>query len=161
MSGSDINQSVAFGSPRKRTQETAVLAMTGSQNEITGEESFDELKTKINANLKVGSKIGSDERLNFHDDFSTPYGKELLDAFMKGELLKFLVDRSDIRAEELKDMEGSTYSRMAKGVAKIILKYVTISSRWHGLVNDSEKNYSEKLDRFFGSHQGLLECFLA
>ena len=27
VSGSDINQSVAFGSPRKRTQETAVLAI--------------------------------------------------------------------------------------------------------------------------------------
>ena len=107
----------------------------------------------------MAQKIGSDERLNFHDDFSTPYGKELLDAFMKGELLKFLVDRSDIRAEELKDMEGSTYSRMTKGVAKIILKYVTISSRWHGLVNDSEKNYSEKLDRFLDHIRGYSSAF--
>src|SRR3989338_3137579 len=43
---SDISQSVAFGSPRKRTQQTAGFVMGGSLDEITGNESLDELKKR-------------------------------------------------------------------------------------------------------------------
>jgi len=52
-----IEQSVAFGSPRIRTQETAILKMAGKSEDITGNESLDELKEKINDERKYGSKI--------------------------------------------------------------------------------------------------------
>jgi len=43
----DISQSLAFGSSRKRAQQTAGLVMAGKLDEITGNESLDELKQKI------------------------------------------------------------------------------------------------------------------
>ena len=42
----DIGQSMAFGSPRKRTQETAGLVMSGKLEEITGTETLEQLKEK-------------------------------------------------------------------------------------------------------------------
>lgn len=157
----DNSQSLAFGSPRRRTQETAALVMAGSQDTITGEESFGELKEKLDQSLKVGTKIAVDKRLDINDTISTPYGTQLLDEIKAGRFLKFLVEQSDELANNLHDAECSTYSRLAKGVAEIILKYINASSRWHELVNDSTKNYTETLQRFFGSHQTVLECFLA
>ena len=41
----DINQSMAFGSSRNRTQETAGLVMSGKLKEITGTETLEELKS--------------------------------------------------------------------------------------------------------------------
>src|SRR3989338_3348594 len=52
----DISQSIAFGSPRKRTQQTAGLVMGGSMEEIIGDETIDELKEKLDRELKIGSK---------------------------------------------------------------------------------------------------------
>ena len=76
----DINQSMAFGSPRKRTQETASLIMSGKLEEITGTETLEELKEKLDKDLplKSGSKIRVDGRLNFEADFTSDYGKKRL-----------------------------------------------------------------------------------
>ncbi len=76
----NLSQSVAFGSPRIRTQESALYMMTGNEDNITGTETLEELKEKINSDLKVGSKIGVDERLNFSDSNDTPVGKAMNDA---------------------------------------------------------------------------------
>ena len=40
----DISQSMAFGGPKERSQETAGLMMAGLKDEITGMESLEELK---------------------------------------------------------------------------------------------------------------------
>lgn len=161
----DLSQAVAFGSSRERTQETALLHMTGDRDEITGNETLEELKEKVDADLKVGSKIGIDDRLNFFGDDSTPLTQEAYKAVKANEYLKFLVERSDKLAEESGDKVNSTYSRQAAAVAKIILKYVGIVPRWEKLAKekkeDGGKKYSETLERFFGSHQGVLESFLA
>lgn len=47
----NINQAVAFGSPRLRAQETAGFVMAGRQKDIIGEESLNELKKKVDKNL--------------------------------------------------------------------------------------------------------------
>ena len=74
----DISQSMAFGSPRKRTQETAGLVMSGKLEEITGTETLEELKEKLDKDLplKSGSKIRADDRLNFEVDSASAYGKK-------------------------------------------------------------------------------------
>ena len=101
----DIRQLVAFGSPRKRTQETAGLVMSGKLEEITGMETLEELKEKLDKDLplKSGSKIRVDDRLNFEADFTSNYGKKVLDAVKNEKYLKFLVEDSDRLAREEND----------------------------------------------------------
>ena len=157
----DISQSIAFGSPRLRSSQTAGLIMAGALDEITGNENPEELTKKLNAELNFGSKIAIDERLDFNDDFSTEMGKKLLDAYKKGEYLQFIVEKSDELAESLNDLEAETYSRMAGRVTEIVKKYIAIASRWNELVQDPTKKYEKTLKRFMGTHQGVAESFLA
>lgn len=159
----DVNQSVAFGSPRVRARETAALAMAGERDSITGDETFYELAAKLNKGTgkKYGSKILADSRLDFIYDPNAGLGKEIEDHYAKGEMLKFLVEESDRRAVELGDVEAGSYSIQAAGIAQIIKKYATVSGRWHELVNDDSKKYTQTMERFLGTHQGIPESFLA
>jgi len=156
----DLSQVVAFGSSRKRTQQTAGLVMAGQLSEITGEESLDELKAKLAKDLRFGEKIGVDDRLNFYQDFTTEFGKKMLEVFSKQQFLKFLVEESDKLAYQLNDPKAETYSYEASRIAEIIMKYIKIAPRWDRLVEDTEKGYDSTLKRFLGSHQGIIEPFL-
>lgn len=160
-SETNLGQSVAFGSPRPRAQETAGFVMAGSRDEIIGNESLEELKAKIDKDLAVGSKIGIDARLDFNDESDTPYGKEFYGAADRGEYLKFLVEDSDELAEKLGDKKASTYSRMASEVSSIVEKYIAIAPRWDKLAADESKQYKDTLERYLGTHQGVSESFLA
>ena len=157
----DMYQSVAFGSPRKRTQQTAGFVMGGQLEEITGNESLVELREKLSKDLQIGSKIGADKRLDFNLDPSTKFGNKLMEAFKRGEYLKFLIEQSDELAESLQDIDGETYDRAASRIAEIIKKYLTIAKRWDELVQDEKKDYEDTLKRFMGTHQGVAESFLA
>jgi hypothetical protein len=157
----NIDQAVAFGSPRIRTQETAMLMMTGQENEIDGTETIEELKEKLNKDLKVGSKIGVDERLNFADSNDTPVGRALNDAYARGEYVKFMVQESDKLAKEVNDESGVNYSAKAAQIAQIIQKYIGIVPQWQKLVSDESKDYTDTLERYMGTHAGVQEAFLA
>lgn len=159
----DISQSMTFGSPRKRTQETAGLIMSGQSEGITGTETLEELKEKLDKDLtlKSGSKIRVDDRLNFEADFTSNYGKKALEAAKSGKYLKFLVEDSDRLAKEENDNKSSTYTKQAQAIASIIQKYYGIAPRFNELVQDKNKNYEDIMKRFFGSHQEVLESFLA
>lgn len=157
----NIRQSVAYGSPRKRAQETAGFVMAGQEDEITGEETLEELKEKLDKDIAVGSKIGIDSRLDFNDDDTTEYGKKFSQAFDDKKLLDFLVNQSDALADQLGDKEASTYSRGASNIASIVKKYITIAPRWDKLANDESKEYNDTLERFLGTHQTVSESFLA
>jgi len=156
-----ISQSVAFGSPRKRTQQTAGFVMGGQLDQITGDESLKELKEKLDKELKVGSKIGIDKRLDFNLDVTTDFGKKALEAFKNGQYLKFLVEESDTLSASLQENTEETYSHMAERVAEIVKKYLAIASHWDKLAQDQSKNYADTLKRFLGTHQGIAESFLA
>jgi hypothetical protein len=155
----DINQSIAFGSPRKRTQEAAGLVMSGNLDEINGQESLEEIRGKLDKELKIGSKIGIDQRLDCSFQCGSEYERESLEAFSSDNFLKFLVEESDQRASELGDEKSFTYLRGAKAIAGIISKYLKIEPRWNRLVQ--QKDYSNRLERFLGTHQGVGESFLA
>ncbi len=157
----NLSQSVAFGSPRIRTQESALYMITGNQDNITGTETLEELKEKINSDLKVGSKIGVDERLNFSDSNDTPVGKAMNDAYARGEYVKFMVKESDSLARETNDESGANYSAKAAQVANIIAKYVGITPKWQKLVSDESKGYTDTLERYMGTHASISEAFLA
>jgi broad specificity phosphatase PhoE len=156
----NLKQVMAFGSGRERAQETATLVMAGAEDEITGEETFEELKEKVNKGIGYGSKVLGDKRLDFTVDDKTPLGAEEMKAYFAGQYLEFVVQNSDKRAEELGDQTNSTYGRMAGGIAEIVEKYIKVADRWHELVNDEKKQYEEMMERFLGSHGGVTESFL-
>ena len=135
--------------------------MAGADEEITGQESYSELKEKIDKGLVYGTKIGIEPRLDFDLEANNPYVKAAVEAFKKGQLMKFLVDESDKMAAETGDNTSSTYSRMAASIASIIKKYVGVAPRWDELVNNTTKNYQPIMERFFGTHQAIQESFLA
>lgn len=158
----NLKQAVAFGSSRDRTQQTAGFVMAGKESEITGEESLKELKNKLDKDLKLGSKIGSDERLDHFEKPGSKYTEELLRRIVDGEPpLKLIVEESDEMAKEFGDMESLTYSKAASNVASIIGKYLKVSETWDRLVQNSENQYDETLERFLGSHQTISESFLS
>ena len=160
-SETNIAQSVAFGSPRVRTQETAGLVMAGGQDEITGTETLEELRGKLDAGLGSGTKIGVDDRLDFLLDDKSDYGKIFFNAYREGRYLQFIVQESDQKSAELQDAASDTYSRMASRIASLVKKYITIAPRFDALVADPEKNYTNTMERFLGTHQGVAESFLA
>ena len=87
--------------------------------------------------------------------------KKALEAAKSGNYLKFLVEDSDRLAEEDSNNKSSTYATQAQAIASIIQKYYTIAPRFNELVQDKNKNYEDTMKRFLGSHQGVLESFLA
>jgi broad specificity phosphatase PhoE len=164
LSDTDTNlaQSVAFGSSRKRTQETAGLVMSGANDEITGTETLEELKAKLNAGLGYGSKITSDKDLDFYLPESGQYYDDFVQAFKEGRILKWLVEESDAKMEEYSVEEGnSSYKNQARQIARIVEKYLKVLPRWKELVNDETKGYEPALERFLGTHQSVSESFLA
>lgn len=157
----NLKQTMAFGSPRKRAQQTAGFAMAGGfVDTITGNESLEDLKKKIDKDIKVGSKIGVDPRLDFHLDKNTPFGREAYEAvFVNYDYMKFLVNRSDKLAIETNDPKASTYSRHARDIAQVVKKYAGVGNQWNKLV-ESGKYQDPKLERFLGTHGGAAESFL-
>lgn len=149
---------LVWGSPKQRTQETALHAMLP---EIDKNASLEEIKKMISQEQKVGKKLIEDERLNFN--LSGPEGKEMLEAFKAGQYLQYLIDKSDQRAIELKDKDSSTYSRFAGNIAEIIQRYSKIGNNFNRIASfkDNYKKFGNQLERYLGSHQGIVEAFVA
>ncbi len=153
----DMSQSLAYGSPRIRSRETAMHVMDGTN---TGPEmTYEETLAELDKDLKMGSKVGVDERLNFAAAGET--GEAFNKAYERKETLKWLVEESDEMARANKDTVTSTYSRMAGNVASLVEKYFRASDRWEELVEDESKGYDKELNRFLGTHQTVTESFLA
>lgn len=153
---------VAMGSKLERTRHSAGLDMAGAlhTDEYTGEETLEELTHKLDADMKYGSKIGTISKLGF--SFDTP---ELRDAAVgavkQGRYLEFVVNESDAKAKELKD-SGATYSRSAADIATVLERYVKVAGNFDKLMQDPEKQeeYGKILERFLGSHAGVVDAFL-
>lgn len=156
-----VGQSVAYGSPRERSQQTAGLEMTGGREEVTGEESFEELMEKLNNDIEIGSKVGIDDRLNFSADKGTGFAKWVKWEYENDNLLRSFIKSSEFAAHILREGGVHTYSRYAENVAKLLDRYVHASDRWGELVQDNEKDYDKELERFLGTHALVGESFLA
>ena len=89
---------------------------------------------KVNMqNLIKFVSIGVDKKkdLDFKEDQNSEYYKEAMKSVSDGWYLKYLVEQSDKRAEELGDTVSATYTRQAQQVARIIKKYGTLVIRYH------------------------------
>ncbi len=153
--------SLAWGGPKKRTQETALRVMLANEEKIDPDVSLEEMEEIIAEELKEGKKLKEDEKLNF--DLSGLEGKELLAAFMEGKYLPFLIESSDKRAIETGDIKSSTYSRYAGNIAEIISRYAKIGNNFNRIVSKTDKyeKFGNQLERYLGSHQGVVEGFVA
>ena len=159
----DFTFAIAEGTDRVRARQTAMYHMAGKNEAVSGEETYEDLEKVVNNGRKYGSKIVTDNRLNFVLNKDTPYGKVGYERFGKGEYLKFLVEESDQLSKELGNTEESTYSTQAGSIAELIKKYIAVSRNFDQLYQSkpTEERKTNELQRFFGSHQGVLECFLA
>ena len=150
--------SLAWGSLKKRTQETALRAMLPEINENA---SLEEIQEIIAQEQKIGKKLIEDERLDF--DLSGPEGKEMLAAFKEGKYLPYLINESDKRAIELGDKTSSSYSRYAGNIAEIVNRYAKICDNFNRIDSKSDKyeEFGNQLERYLASHQGVVEGFVA
>lgn len=161
--GAQAEVAVAYGSPRKRAQEAAVRAMLGNRGEITDDMSVEEIEAKIAKYMKLGDsgkgkKLVVDERLDFIDET-----EEGLKAYLEGRYLEHMVRASDDLAVEKQDTKLTTYNRAAGNIAEIVLKWVGVGKNFSKVVERNPQKYKEfknQLERYFGSHQGVTECFL-
>lgn len=152
---------LAWGSPKKRTQETATHVMMATDERINQDASLEEMEYAIAQEVKFGKKIIEDERLNF--SVSGPEGKEMLEAFKAGQYLSYLVEKSDRRAIELGDKSSSTYTRYAGNIAEICARYMQIGKNFNRIATQSDKyeKYGNQLERYLATHQGVMEGFIA
>ncbi|MFA6391721.1 MAG: hypothetical protein WCW66_03120 [Patescibacteria group bacterium] len=154
---------MAFGSDIPRSQEMAGFDLAGAQRreDISGDESLDELRDILDQDIKIGTKLAVDPRLGFHYD-DPGLLAEATKAYKNGQALKFVVENSDEIAKNAGDNDSTTYAKSAANVSEILNKYMTIASRFDQIVSDEDKKekYSDTLERFMGSHAGVIDVFL-
>jgi hypothetical protein len=166
----NIDQSMAFSSARERTQLTAGFHMAGKLDFITGTESISELQKKIedeyqadkSEDVRYGKKLRVEPRLDYEAMTpDNPLGKEMIDAVGRKEWLPYLINQSDGSKVALGEEKILTYSDYAKNIAEIVEKYWKIAPRFDELVHAKPNQYESTLNRFFATHQGISESFLA
>ena len=157
--GANKEMALAAGSFADRTLESSLRVMMPA--EFEDEESFFEVESKINKELKVGKKFYRDARLGF--ETNGPVFNDALEAFNNGNYMEWLYSESDRIAVEKKDTTFSTYSRQAANIAEIIKKYIKLSDNFNNLVvkkEEYQRNGRNKLERYLGSHQSVPESFI-
>jgi broad specificity phosphatase PhoE len=141
----DVARTVGFGSPRIRTQETAAWLMSAGRDDITGNESVEELKAKLDEGLMIGKKIGIEPKLD-----AIVTGGEGQAALREGRYLRFLIED-----------RPKNFSRNAARIAEIVKKYYQVAPRWDRIVQKETDEDKRTLERILVTHQGLSEAFLA
>ncbi len=160
----NAKNAVAYGGPRIRSRQTAGLIMAGAHLDLADDAGAQEMIDQINreSGVKVGTRVGTDQRLDFVLNGS--YGERVESEYAAGRLMSYLINHSDEDAEAAGDTESTTYSRAASGVAELVLRYVNASPRWDAIVAEHKKegdDVGEVLQRFLGTHQSVGESFLA
>ncbi|MCU0679905.1 MAG: hypothetical protein MUF50_01200 [Planctomycetes bacterium] len=167
---------LVYGTSRERTLETAHRQMLANE-EIEPEDSLEDIRKKIDEQIKFGKKEIVDDRLNFDWGGTKKFNEIGYEHFLKlKDALRFLVDESDDLAKECKDETSTSYTRTAANFAEVVEKYMNILPRWKQVVEEDknkEKDAKEKKDqkkgyekfgnemqRFCGSHAGTVENFL-
>ena len=150
--------SLAWGSQLRRAQETAIRAMLP---EIDVGDSLEDIEQLIVDEQKVGKKLIVDPRLGYN--LSGPSGKETYRAFKEGRYIPYVVEESDQAAITMNDKVSTTYLRHAGNIAEIISRYAKIGKNFNQIVTKKEdeyKKYDNRMERYLGTHSGILEFFL-
>lgn len=151
---------VGLGSERVRSQETAYQAMLANED-ISPDDTLEEVEEKISKQLKVGKKMIVDNRLNFVD--SGPIAPEGKKAYVEKRYMDWVINDSDRSAMEKNDIESTTYTRMAGNVSELVLRYTKVGDNFNRIASKTDKyeKYGNQLERYLGTHQGVTESFVA
>jgi len=154
--GGDPRQGLAIGSGRIRADETALRALVGDDPRIKDIDDFDELVHEMDQELRVGSKLRTDSRLDI------PFKKQ-------GDLHEHLEKRaSEIGyaraiAEEFDTAQyprATVYGVQAANLASIVLDRITMERNWERLVERKPDEYTDTLERYIGTHGGVIDAFI-
>lgn len=156
-----LEVSVGRGSPRKRAQETALRVMLGNETGLRSDASFEEMNILVGSELKVGKKVTEDQRLNFVS--KGELGDEMEKAYIEKRYLKYIIEESDNRARQLGDTITSTYTRQAGNVAELVARYMKVGENFNKIISQSDayEKFGNQLERYLGTHQGVVESFVA
>jgi len=158
--------SLAWGSPRARSRETAALTMLVNEG-VDPNASLPEIEEAIDKELNKNggnrNKIIEDSRLDFN--FTGPgIGKWSMDLYMGDKpFLPTYVKESDKRALETNDKQNDTYTRKAGDIAEIVLRYIKVGNNFNQIVSKTDK-YEEsgnQLERYLGTHGTVVEPLVA
>jgi hypothetical protein len=152
----------AAGSPRIRSAHTVLLRMMAGKESITQEMTFVEAKAEAERELKYGKKVTSLSELNFYWEGTPEFNKTGMEAYKAGHGLEWLLKESDGLAVKLKDKDSSSYSRVAANYASLIAREMRVGNNFNRIVTrepDKYKQYGNQLERYFGTHQTISECF--
>lgn len=152
----------AAGSPRIRSAHTALLRMMAGKETITQEMTFAQAKAEAEKELKYGKKVIHLPELDFNWGTVPEIQKRGPEAFKAGRALEFLLKESDELTRQLKDKGFLSYSRRAANYASLIAKGMRVGNNFNRIVArepDKYKQYGNQLERYFGTHQTVSECF--
>lgn len=164
--GVNIKAAVGRRSPKKRTGETVLHAMLANETGVDPDANLEDLEMVTGAALNSGKninlkKLSVDKRLGF--ELGGVIGQEMLAAYKAGKLLPYVVEHSDERV--LAEGEGgtTTYSMFAANVADIIRGYLSAANNFNRLAlkNKADENFGRQIERYLGTHQGVVENFVA
>lgn len=152
----------AAGSPRIRAAHAALLKMMASKETITPEMDFAQAKAEAEKELKYGKKVSHLPELDFYWEGTPEFQSVSIQAFRAGRGLEFFLKDSDNLVRQLKDKNSVSYSRIAANYASLIAREMRVGNNFNRIVaHDPEKyqEYGNQLERYFGTHQTVSECF--
>jgi broad specificity phosphatase PhoE len=152
--------SLAWSSPRDRAKETAYRVMLANED-IDPNASLEEIEEAISKEVKFGKKMIIDERLDYND--AGELGNKLWEADDKGEFYSWLLDESDKEALKYPGNKTITYTRAAGNIAEIIKRYTKFGNNFNKAASrtDEYKKFNNQIERYLGTHQGIVELFIA
>jgi len=151
--------SLGWASRRERTQETVLHSMLP---DIDKNATMEDMEKLITEEQKFGKKIIIDPRLDFI--LGIPGDEEAMRASKDNRGLRYLIEKSDLKAIETNDKISSTYTRAAANISEIIYRYVKIGGTFNRLALNNPRKYENlgnQLERYLGTSQGTVECFVA
>ncbi len=154
---------LAYGSPRERSQETALRALMANEDWVTEDMTMEEILKGIEERGGRGKKIIASEKLNYKGDVHPEYAKLYDYHFFKAcDAIPFLYNESDDLVRKLGDNEDFCYTRQAANVADFVKKYLGVLPHWEKLTEEKPEKYKEidEMQRFLGTHGSVTECFL-
>ncbi len=155
---------LVYGSPRERSTEAALRQLLANEDEIMSEDSLEGIQGKIRQYVPVGKKTIETDMLDFRSG-SGEFHNALYEHYLGSskDALVFLREKSDEVVKKAGDLESTSYSRAAGNIAELLKKYIGVFPRWEKLSKEKPEEYEQyknELQRFFGSHQTVLEPFL-
>jgi len=136
--------------------------MMSGKETITPEMDFAQARAEAEKELGYGRKVVHLPELNFYWDGTPEFQQTGMTAYKSGRGLEWLLKGSDALALKLSDKDSLSYSRVAANYASLIAREMQSGNNFNQIVARDPKKYEKygnQLERYFGTHQTVSECF--